>query len=144
MLDLRAGSRISSSHSDNSQNFCFLSLQLWALLVWSLGFQESNTKGSTEKIWDSPWPFWGPYAMKVKVKVTQSCPTLCDSTDYTVHGILQARILGWVVFSFSRGSSQPRNQTGVSCIAGEFFTNWAIREAHGSNGQKIGEEELLY
>ena len=37
----------------NSQNFCFLSLQLWALLVWSLGFQESNTNGSTEKIWDS-------------------------------------------------------------------------------------------
>ena len=38
-----------------------------------------------------------------KVKVTQSCPTLCDPTDYTVHGILQARILGWVAFPFSRG-----------------------------------------
>ena len=39
------------------------------------------------------------------------------------------RILEWVAFPFSRGSSQPRNWTGVSCIAGRFFTNWAIREA---------------
>ena len=44
----------------------------------------------------------------MKVKVTQLCPTLCDSMDYTVHGILQARILKWVAFPFSRGSSQPR------------------------------------
>ena len=41
-----------------------------------------------------------------KVKVAQSCPTLCDPMDYTVHGILQARILEWVAFPFSRGSSQ--------------------------------------
>ena len=46
--------------------------------------------------------------LKVKVKVTQLCPTLCDPVDYTVHGILQARILEWVAFPFSRGSSQPR------------------------------------
>ena len=44
---------------------------------------------------------------KVKVKVTQLCPTLCDIMDYTVHGILQARILEWVAFAFSRESSQP-------------------------------------
>ena len=48
---------------------------------------------------------------------------------YTVHGILQARILEWAVFPFSRGSSWPRNRTRVYCIAGGFFTNWAIREA---------------
>ena len=46
-----------------------------------------------------------------------------------VHGILQAIILEWVFFPFSRGSSQPRNRIGVSCIADEFFTNWSIREA---------------
>ena len=46
---------------------------------------------------------------KVKVKVTQSCPTLCNPMDYTVHGILQTRILEWVAFPFSRGSSQPRD-----------------------------------
>ena len=83
--------------------------------------------------------------------------------DYTVHGILQARIVafsrqssqprdgtqvsriaqadslpaepqrkpkntGWVTYPFTSGSSRPRNQTGVSCIAGGFFINWAIRE----------------
>ena len=61
--------------------------------------------------------------------VTQSCPTLCNTMDYTVHGILQARILEWVVFPFSRGSSQPRNGTGVSYIARGFFTDWAMRKA---------------
>ena len=49
--------------------------------------------------------------------------------DYTVHVILQVRILEWVAYHFSSGSSQPRNQTGVSCIAGRFFTSWAVREA---------------
>ena len=50
-----------------------------------------------------------PKGKKVKVKVTQSCPTLCEPMDYTVHGILQARILEWVAFPFSRGSFQPRD-----------------------------------
>ena len=45
--------------------------------------------------------------------------------DFTVHGILQARILEWVAFAFSKGSSQPRGWTQVSCIAGGFFTSWA-------------------
>ena len=49
--------------------------------------------------------------------------TLCDPMDYRVHGILQAGILEWVAFSFSRGSSQPRDQTQVSCTAGRFFTS---------------------
>ena len=76
--------------------------------------------------------------LKVKVKVTQSCPSLCDPMDYTIGGILQARILEWVAFPFSRGSSWPRNRTGVSCIAGRFFANWAIREApiHFTEHQK--------
>ena len=89
--------------------------------------------------------------MKVKSEseVAQSCPTLSDpmncslpgssvhgifharvlewgaitfSMDYIVYGILQARILEWVAYPFSRGSSQPRNRTGVSCIEGRFFT----------------------
>ena len=57
-----------------------------------------------------------------KVKVAQLCLTLCDPMDY---GILQVRILEWVAFPFSRGSSWPRNQTRVSCSAGRFFTIWA-------------------
>ena len=44
----------------------------------------------------------------IQVKVVQLCPTLCDPIDYTVHGILQARILEWAAFTFPRGSSQPR------------------------------------
>ena len=48
--------------------------------------------------------------------------------DYRVQEILQARILEWVAFPFSRGSSQPRDQTQVSHIAGRFFTSWAIKE----------------
>ena len=52
---------------------------------------------------------------------------LCDSVDYTVHGIAQARILEWVFFS--RGSSLPRDWTQVSCIADGFFTSRATREA---------------
>ena len=63
------------------------------------------------------------------VKVTQSCLTLCDPINYTVHGILWARILEWVAIPFSRGTSQPRNRTGLLCIAGGFFTSWAITEA---------------
>ena len=49
--------------------------------------------------------------------------------NYTVHRILQARILEWVAFPFSGGSSQPRDGTQVSHIAGGFFTSWATREA---------------
>ena len=48
--------------------------------------------------------------------------------DYTVRGILQARILEWVAVLFSRGSSQPRNRTQVSRTAGRFFTSWATRK----------------
>ena len=59
---------------------------------------------------------------KVKVKDTQSCLTLCHPMDNTVRGILQARILEWIAFPFSGGSSQTRDQTQVSCIAGRFFT----------------------
>ena len=58
-----------------------------------------------------------------EVKVAQSCLSLCDPMDYTVHGILQARILELVAFPFSRGSSQPSDGTQVSHIAGGFFTH---------------------
>ena len=61
--------------------------------------------------------------------MAQSCLTLCDPMDYTVHGILQARILEWAAFPFSMESSQPRDRTQVSHIAGNFLTSWAKREA---------------
>ena len=66
-------------------------------------------------------------AWKMKVLATQSCPTLHDPIDYSlpgssVHGILQARILEWVAIPFSKGFSQPRDQTHISCSVGRFFT----------------------
>ena len=61
------------------------------------------------------------------MKVAQSCLTLCDPMDYIVHGILQARILEWVAFPFSRGSSQPKDRTQVSRIAGGFYISWATK-----------------
>ena len=70
----------------------------------------------------------------MKVKVAQLCPTLCDPMDCSlpgssVNGILQARILEWVAIPFSRGSSQPRDPTQVSCSAGGFFTVWTTKQA---------------
>ena len=58
-----------------------------------------------------------------KVNIAQLCLTLCDPIDYTVHGILQTRILEWVVVPFSKGSSQSMDRTQISRIAGGFFTS---------------------
>ena len=63
---------------------------------------------------------WKNIYYEKKVKVTQSFPILCDPMDYTVRGILQARILEWVAFPFSRGFSQFRNRTGLSSICRRF------------------------
>ena len=70
--------------------------------------------------------------------VVQSCQTLWDPMDYnplgsSVHGISQARILEWIAIPFSRGSSQPRDWTWVSYIAGGFFIVWGTREIQGTN-----------
>ena len=64
--------------------------------------------------------------------IAKSYPIFCDTMDYSpagssVHGISQARILEWVVISFSRGSSQPRDQTQVSGIADRFFTTEPLK-----------------
>ena len=76
--------------------------------------------------------------MKKWSEVTQLCSTLCDPMGcslqgFSVHEIFQARVLEWVAISFSRESSQPRDRTWVSCIAGTHFTVWATREAQRKN-----------
>ena len=67
----------------------------------------ANRKGTEELLSDRLWAL--REQRKGNVKVAQSCPTLCNPTDYAIHGILQARILEWVAIPFSRGSSQPRD-----------------------------------
>ena len=69
----------------------------------------------------------------VHTQSLQSCPTLCNPMDYSlpgfsVHGILQARILEWVAMPSSRGSSQPWDRTQVSYMAGGFFTADPLRK----------------
>ena len=100
-----------------------------------------------------PWlgPVMGAAASWVshgKVKIAQSCPTLCNSKDFTVHGILLAKILEWVAFPFSRGSSQPRDQTHISCIADGFFTSWVTRPCTGlaknTDSAHHGKQTSLY
>ena len=98
------------------------------LLHWQVDSLPLSHQGSPS-FWLLFWlPLTLPINVRVKVKIPQLCPVLCNPMDYSlsgssVHGILQARILEWVAYPFSRGSSQPRNRTGVSCIVGRFFTN---------------------
>ena len=81
-------------------------------------------------------------------EVAQSYPTLCDPIDCSlpasfVCGIFQARVLEWVAISFSRRSSQPRDWTWVSCIAGRRFTIWATREARESLNYVIISGDII-
>ena len=89
---------------------------LMSLALAGRFFTSSIICKAQESVWKWKW-------------VTQSCLTLCNPTDCIVHGVLQARILEWVVLPFSRGSSQPRDLTQVSWIAGRCFTVWATKEA---------------
>ena len=144
---------------------------LWAPWLWArpvlAPFQISNLP----KLSEPQFPHWSNLyhyrtsliALKVKVKVSQLCPTLYspwNSPDQNIgvgsHLLLQGifptqgsnsgllhcgqilyqlshkgspRILEYLAYPFSSGSSWPRNQTGVSCIAGGFFTNWATKKA---------------
>ena len=112
----------------------------WTVFFFQRGFLYAINKtrcfGENEE-WNRPDPnshgilqtVEGRRCWQVKVKATQSCPTLCNPLDCTVYGILQARILEWGAFPFSRGSAQPRDWTQVSSIAGGLFTSWATREA---------------
>ena len=85
----------------------------------------------------------------VLVLVAQSCPTLWYPIDWDppgspVHGILQAKILEWVVISFSKGSCWPGDRTQVTCTAGRFFTVWATREAHDKTRQCIKKQRHYF
>ena len=75
------------------------------------------------------------------MKVTQSCLALCHPLDYPVHGILQTRILEWVAFLFSRGSSQPRNWTQGSPTLQE--DSWLSELPGNPKNTGVGSPSLL-
>ena len=84
----------------------------------------------------SPWNFPGPNTGVGSLSLLLGNPPNpglphCRWILYQLSYQGSPRILEWVAYPFSSRSSQPRNWTGVSCIAGGFFTNWAIREAQG-------------
>ena len=111
-------------------NFPNLPLLHWRWILFHLSHQGSpfiTTQKEEKENQQAQLPLMSTI-QGLKVKVTPSCPTLCNPVDYIVHGILQAKILEWVAFPFSRGSSQPRDQSQVSHTAGGFFTSWATRE----------------
>ena len=97
-------SRVAESYGGFISGFIFTLVSIMAVLVYT----PANSVGSESE-----------------VKVTQSCLSLCDHVDYIypAHGILQARILDWVDVPFSGVSSQARDRTQVSCIAGRCFTS---------------------
>ena len=99
----------------------------WIVISFSTGSSQPRDQNWVSSIVDRRFTIWA-------MLVTQSCPTLCDLMDCSppgssLHEIFQARILEWVAISFSRGSSQPRDRTQVTCTVGRFFTEWATREA---------------
>ena len=123
--------------------------QLWEAWEWSLqrGIQTQETGNkwvqiNSSEFLDSTLPEASPTSERlesryscvcIKMKVSQSCPTLCDPMDNSLpgpcaHGTLKTRILEWVAIPFFKGSSWPRDWTWVSCTAGRFFTIWATRK----------------
>ena len=84
----------------------------------------------------------GAWWLSGQVVSDSCCPMDYSPPGSFVHKILLARILDWVAISSSRGSSQLGDQTQVSCIAGRFFKDWAIREAHGGLQLMLSDEEL--
>ena len=109
--------------------YCYAEKDLMSSFLQDFCFSRISRNKVSMRIYLSQW------FSKWKCYSAQSYLTLCDPTDCSppgssVHGILQARIQERVAIPFSRGSSPPRDQTQVSCIAGRFFTIRATREVH--------------
>ena len=109
---------------------CFLFLFFWcyAVSLWYLCVGRM-LKSSYWEFIELPG-FENFVCVYMCVLVAQLClilchPINCSPPDFSVHGILQARILEWIAILLSRGTSQPRDWTLVSCFTGRFFTVWA-------------------
>ena len=112
-----------------------------------MGLQRVGHDWATELNWTELKIPWGDVLLCVLV--AQSCLTLCNPTDYSlpgfsVHGILQARILEWIAIPFSRGTSQLRDRTLVSCITDRFFTIWATGKSQiSASTQNINRGNII-
>ena len=113
------------------------------LCIWYIYGESESCSGVSSSLWPhglySPWNSPGQNTGVSRLSLLQgifpthgSNPGLphCRRILYQLGYKGSPRILEWVAYPFSRGSSWPRNRTVVSCIAGRFFTNWAIGEAH--------------
>ena len=128
--------------------YCFKPAVVWYFVFAALG---TNSKGNNWKnriiIQTSPMTGYGPVAVLLFLtpeqnlwfwcmrarRVSQSCPTLCNPMDCSppgssAHGISKARILEWVAMPSSRGSSQSRDRTHISCIGRWVLYPWATRK----------------
>ena len=100
-----------------SYNFLFLLLLVMSTLLSKKKYKKQMLNMQLHQIF-----------ITVKVKVTRSCPTLCDPMDYTAHGILQARILEWVAFSFSLNYSSHVFFNGTLVLKGKLNFNVIFTE----------------
>ena len=131
--------------------------RVWITAIWWRQGQISNslTNASPHVLWQVIMMncTYSNYALRkseseVKMLVAQLCLILCDCMDcsqpgFSVHGILQARILEWIAIPFSRGTSPPRDRNLDFLISGRFFTVWAPREALMKASKSNLEEEGL-
>ena len=101
-----------------------ISLIVFLLLISSLQCSQSTYSNFGLLKFDPCFMVWYMVASEWK----SFSPTLCDPMDYTVHGILQPRIVEWVAVPFSREASQLGHWTQVSCIADGIFTSWATSD----------------
>ena len=104
--------------------------EAWYAAIHGVAKSQTQLSDRTELNW-TELKSYRAYTLK-ESEVAQSCPALCDPMDcslprFSTHGIFQARVLEWVAISFSRGFSQPKDQTWVSRIVGRCFTIWATK-----------------
>ena len=111
-------------------------------IQWNIDSESESRSVVSDSLWPrglySPWNspsqntgVGGLSLLQGTFPTQKSNPGLlhCRRILYQLSHKRSPRILGWIAYPFSSGSSWPRNQTRVSCTAGRFFTNWAIREA---------------
>ena len=101
------------------------------ILLHIIAINDKEERNVADTTFITQWKLTSSLIGEGEGEVAQSCPTLCDPVDcnlldFSVRGILQARILEWIAISFSRGSSRPRDRTQVSRIGGRRFNLWAI------------------